>query len=324
METNNEGLGQRGVPKFGVRGHRSWNKELGPNGEPVYSTTPNDTGFSWFPGYAINVETGQRMNIVFGEDSYLTSHNGRDMLWNPSSTIIDEIGNNIWGGRHFVYVSNTRYDGCDSIYKIMTSSNIIARNNAYRTFMWMGLPTLNSGFSLLPLKDGLIPTETMLKFRVTRPYGRYVANGVDTVNTPGTNKGFPWFQFNTDAIAARKYSDANNSYQTNKQTLLDRMHVVPNPYYAHSAGYEANRIDTRVRVIGLPARATVSVFALDGTLIRRLDKDSEVSYIDWDIRNAKGLPIASGMYLIHVNAEGIGEKIIRWFGAMRPVDITQY
>jgi len=36
------------------------------------------------------------------------------------------------------------------------------------------------------------------------------------------------------------------------------------------------------------------------------------------------LPIASGMYLVHVNAEGIGEKIIRWFGAMRPIDITQY
>ncbi len=58
-------------------------------------------------------------------------------------------------------------------------------------------------------------------------------------------------------------------------------------------------------------------------MIRQLVKDNaNVSYIDWDIRNAKGLPIASGMYLIHVNAEGIGETVIRWFGAMRPLDVT--
>jgi hypothetical protein len=60
-------------------------------------------------------------------------------------------------------------------------------------------------------------------------------------------------------------------------------------------------------------------------LIRRLEKDNpNVSYIDWDIRNAKSLPIASGMYLIHVSAAGVGEKVIRWFGAMRPIDITSY
>jgi hypothetical protein len=63
---------------------------------------------------------------------------------------------------------------------------------------------------------------------------------------------------------------------------------------------------------------------VDGALIRRLDKDNNVSYIDWDIRNVKGLPIASGMYLIHVKAEDIGETVLRWFGAMRPIDITQY
>src|SRR6185436_4885698 len=31
---------------------------------------PGDTSFSYFPGYAINVETGERLNIAFGEDSY--------------------------------------------------------------------------------------------------------------------------------------------------------------------------------------------------------------------------------------------------------------
>jgi hypothetical protein len=30
------------------------------------------------------------------------------------------------------------------------------------------------------------------------------------------------------------------------------------------------------------------------------------------------------MYLMHVQAEGIGEVILKWFGAMRPIDATTY
>ncbi len=122
-------------------------------------------------------------------------------------------------------------------------------------------------------------------------------------------------------MAPVKLSDNGDA---NKDVLLDKIHVVPNPYYGYT-GYELNRYDTRVKIINLPERATVSIYSLDGTLVRRIEKDNaNVSFVDWDIRNAKGLPIAGGMYLVHVNAEGIGEKVIRWFGAMRPIDITNY
>ena len=64
---------------------------------------------------------------------------------------------------------------------------------------------------------------------------------------------------------------------------------------------------------------------MDGSLIRTLTKnDATTSYIDWDIRNSAGLPIASGMYLIDVKAYGIGETVIKWFGATRPIDVTTY
>jgi phosphopantetheinyl transferase len=42
------------------------------------------------------------------------------------------------------------------------------------------------------------------------------------------------------------------------------------------------------------------------------------------IKNEKGIPIASGMYLFHVQLDGIGETILKWFGAMRPLDITSF
>ncbi len=316
LETDNQGLGEGGAAKFMPRSHQSWNKEYNANGGAVYSTIPKDTGFSWFPGYAINVETGQRLNIVFGEDSYLSNHGGRDMLWNPSSAVLDDLGNPIWGGRHFTYISQTPYDSCAALAKLFAAGSTV---NVFRSFMWMGIPTVNSGFNLLPLKDGLIPTKTTLKFRVSRPYARYTPAGITA-----QNGGFPWYQFSTDNIARKMLSDAGNPYQDDKQKLLDRMFAVPNPYYGTSPSYESGRLDTRVRFVGLPQRATIMIYSLDGTLIRKIDKDNNVSFVDWDIRNAKGLPIASGMYLIHVNAEGIGEKIIRWFGAMRPIDITQY
>jgi len=317
VEANHDpALAAHGTPKFFLRSHKSWTGDIDASGNPIYSTT--DTGFSYFPGYAINQETGERLNVFFAEDSYLKNHGGDDMIWNPSGTVIDNFGNPIFGGRHVVYISKTRYDKCDTINKNLGTSGT---TGAFGSVIWTGMPALNTGFSLLPLKDGLIPTETRLRFRVTRPYSKYVPAGVDT-NIVGTNKGFPWYSFSTSDLAPKKFGESGNNIAA--QELLDRIYVVPNPYYAYS-GYEANRLDTRVRIINLPTKATIRIYSLDGTLIRQLDKDNpNVSYMDWDTRNAKGLPIASGMYLIHVNADKIGEKVIRWFGAMRPIDITTY
>jgi hypothetical protein len=315
LEMNeDESLSEGKTSKFRLRSHKSWTGDVDGQGNPIYSTIPKDTGMSYFPGYAINQETGERLNMAFSEDSYLGNHNGKDLLWNPTSTVIDNFGNAIFGGRHFVYVSNTRYAAKDSLINLLAASNA----NGFFSFIWAGMPTINEGFSLRSLNDGLIPTETRLRLRVQRPYARYNPPTVDT-NVAGYNHGFPWYQFNTNNLAPQKLADAN----IDPDERLQRINVVPNPYYAYS-GYEANRLDTRVRIINLPRKATVSIYSLDGSLVRRLDKDNETSFIDWDIRSTKGLPIASGMYLMHVNAEGIGEKILRWFGAMRPVDITTY
>jgi len=42
------------------------------------------------------------------------------------------------------------------------------------------------------------------------------------------------------------------------------------------------------------------------------------------LKNHKGLPISGGVYMIHIKAEGIGERIIKWFGALRPVDLNSF
>jgi hypothetical protein len=46
--------------------------------------------------------------------------------------------------------------------------------------------------------------------------------------------------------------------------------------------------------------------------------------LDWDLRNHKGIPIGSGMYLIHVEAPGLGERTVKWFGLTRPLDLDTF
>ena len=58
-------------------------------------------GMGWFPGYVINIETGERLNVMYGEDSRYPSENGKDMLWNPTSRTMLGSSDYVMGGRHF-------------------------------------------------------------------------------------------------------------------------------------------------------------------------------------------------------------------------------
>ena len=326
-------LSQGKASKFFLRRHAGWNMDIDANGNPVYSESASDNGMSWFPGYAVDQLTGKRLNIVFGEDSYLGSDNGNDMLWNPSSNVTSPYsGSIIYGGKHVVYILGSQYDSDKAFVSNIMKVNINTINansisdssmlKAYQPAEWVGIPTLNPTQSLLPLSQHLIPTTTRLRFRVTRPYAPYQAvntSSVGAVSVSTLTPTNPYYTFTTSNLAPTPLND-----NTNKNTLLNEIYAVPNPYYGYS-GYEQNRFDTKVRIINLPAQVNISIYTLDGSLIRTLTKnDATTSYIDWDIRNSAGLPIASGMYLIDVKAYGIGETVIKWFGATRPIDVTTY
>lgn len=307
-------LAEGNAGRLRPRSHRSWTGDVDGNGRPIYSTDASDTAMSWFPGYAINQETGDRLNIVMGEDSYLKADNGDDLIWNPTDRVLSSNGNVVFGGKHYIYVQNSRYDENASFKESLT--NGITK---WFEFAWVGLPTLMTGRTLLPLKDGLIPTETRVRLRVTRPYGRYIPDGVAL-----RNNGYPLFTFSTRDLVSKSLTDVDNAWNRDKDGLLKQIHITPNPYYGYTP-YEESRLETKVRIINLPRRATIYIYAVDGTLIRTLTKDNaNQSYVDWDTRNAKGLAIASGMYLFHVKADGIGETTLRWFGAFRPTDVTIY
>jgi hypothetical protein len=66
-----------------------------------------------------------------------------------------------------------------------------------------------------------------------------------------------------------------------------------------------------VRFTNLPKVATIRIFNLASDLVRVIDKDDDLTTIDWDLRNKNNLPVASGMYIIHIEMPGIGEKILK-------------
>ena len=101
------------------------------------------------------------------------------------------------------------------------------------------------------------------------------------------------------------------------------MNVVPNPYYAYS-NYEFNKLDNVVKIVNLPDQCTVKIYTVSGTLVRTYKKDSPVTSIDWDLKNYAGIPIASGVYLIHVNIPGGCERVMKWFGVVRPPDLDNF
>ena len=111
------------------------------------------------------------------------------------------------------------------------------------------------------------------------------------------------------------------------EEALDKVLVVPNPYYAYSS-YETGQLDNRVKITNLPQKARISIFTLNGHLVRQYTKDSEEPDQDWDLRNFAGVPVASGVYIIHVDAnidgQNLGEKVIKLFAVMREIDLENF
>ena len=129
---------------------------------------------------------------------------------------------------------------------------------------------------------------------------------------------FTSVQFNTSNIATKTFIDSVGS------SALETIRVVPNPYYGFSA-YEGSQLDNIiVKITNLPETCTISIFSTSGTLVRQLRKDNSLTFIEWDLKNTYNVPIASGVYIIHVDAGDLGEKVVKWFGALRPVDLNSF
>ncbi|MCB9196994.1 MAG: T9SS type A sorting domain-containing protein [Flavobacteriales bacterium] len=317
------------------------------SGDSGYDASTGDfngaqpTGMSWFPGYAIDVTTGERLNMAFGEDSWLGNENGKDMLWNPTSRIYSQFGEVLFAGKHYIYIfKNLRkyassqasfdsglgaYDGGYNIYeKLVNNPNTTNLRETWRACTWVGYPALSeTAEGVTDSNDpySFIETDVKMHIRMTHTYERHADEPfrVKDAGTAGSgqNEWFPLYKFSMDDIAT----------QLDDEVALDSacklINVVPNPYYAYS-NYEFDRLENIIKIVNLPDQCTIRIYNTSGTLVRTFKKDSPITSVEWDLKNHVGIPIASGMYLIHVEVPGACERVIKWLGVIRPVDLENF
>ena len=103
---------------------------------------------------------------------------------------------------------------------------------------------------------------------------------------------------------------------------LDRIAAVPNPYLGQSA-YETGNLSRIVRFTNLPEQAvTVRIYTISGSLVQTLRKDGPSRSLDWNLESSNNLPVASGMYLVHVDVAGVGERTLKLGVVERRTRIT--
>ena len=135
------------------------------------------------------------------------------------------------------------------------------------------------------------------------------AGSVFRISTTKPNQPGDSFSMSTDGLGARGRDDAE------QKAALDNIGIVPNPYKGASS-YEVTALVDQVRFTNMPNQATIRVFTLAGTLVRTLEKNSAGAMFPWDLSTTDGLPLASGMYIIHIDVPNVGEKVLK-FGVIK-------
>ena len=367
-----QNLSEGNVPAYALRYSPSVDK----NGKPCESMTmeasnnPEDPnyisamGMSWFPGYAIDVETGARLNMCFGEDSYYPDLNGRDMMFNPPAlkettvlsaplaqmsdpVLFDPVDSQpVFGAKHFVYIfpmndgneigpkngkikfKSPAYDAGaylqSVLYKIMYGDYTTKYKELFNIAIW-GQP-LWVGMPMAVEGREWLPegNPVTISVRIAKPYRSGYGD-------------FP-LELVTDELVDYENHQGLNPYYTfstkgcgptlndldEAKNDLDMVTVVPNPYYAFSS-YENNALTHKVKIANLPNKCVVTIYTVNGVKIRQFKKDSNVTSIDWDLTNHANTPIASGFYIIHVKDNTTGfEKTVKFYAAMRQVDLNTF
>jgi len=134
-------------------------------------------------------------------------------------------------------------------------------------------------------------------------------SGATTAPDEGTIIRFTTAKINTTADVFTFSTDA--STLTMAEASLDAIKTVPNPFYLFGP-YEADPRDKQVKFINLPDNCTIRIYNLGGDLVKTLTHDENsldpTSEI-WNTLSGSNIPVASGIYIYHVDAPGFGEKI---------------
>ncbi|MCB0259606.1 MAG: hypothetical protein KDE62_07795, partial [Calditrichaeota bacterium] len=104
--------------------------------------------------------------------------------------------------------------------------------------------------------------------------------------------------------------------QAQAKADLDRIKVVPNPYLAASRFETRNpftrgRGPRRIHFNHLPKECTIRIFTVSGELVDVIEHNSSLDdgSAEWDLLTKDNLDVSYGVYIYHIQAPGVGEKV---------------
>jgi hypothetical protein len=183
---------------------------------------------------------------------------------------------------------------------------------------------VNSGF------DGnLVDTEVMARTGLVNWNGGSVADATFPANVDAVMPE----EGTVFRIVSSKPNQAETVFQleapgvlnTTEQAKKDveKINVFPNPYYAYNPE-ETNRFNRFVTFTHLPQNATLRIFSLSGVQVRKLEKNNESQFLQWDLQNESTLPVASGVYVVHIDMPDLGmQKVLKVF-VVQGAEILDY
>lgn len=173
----------------------------------AYRSDSLSRGKSWFPGYAIDLDRGMRLNMVFSESNYNQPGKGNDLKWSPADADTS---------RSFIYILNTPYDGGQKLERTLdsirylnlsaTTNGRVLQDEFYKFTTWVGNVHLKSGQTALQ-------TDARVSLRVRKAY--QTNNNAD----PSVAKN-PVYQINIPSNLAKAPV---------KNTLFAGISLYPNP-----------------------------------------------------------------------------------------------
>ncbi len=190
----------------------------------------------------------------------------------------------------------------------------LAENSATRDLQW------STGEEIVLFKPGAtgLPTDTTT-------WGVVITKPADTSITPRIPGDGDIL-----LIATRRPFDASDTFtlktegasvdNTLASSRMDNIYVVPNPYVGLSDIEPTNRLpgatrgERRIYFEHLPSRCTIRIFTINGDVVQTIEHESgmESGREYWNLLNRDGFGVAYGVYIAHIDAPGIGEKILKF------------
>jgi len=247
------------------------------------------------PFAAWDIENNRRLNICIVEDANAGSAN---RLWDMGWAYDEDTGT--WafasnGGREYIFIMNSDYQPDSTQHPEYTTKSILNDGEEFDV--------------LYAIWPGARGTHPYLEDKFTMQI--FASN----VNTPEDV-----FTFSTAGMEPK-------TSQADLEADVEKITVYPNPYYAFNP-QEPDRFTRFVNFYHLPVRtkSIIRIFDLSGVLVRKLEKleSDNTQFMRWDLRNEADLPVASGIYIAHIEMPDIGkEKVLKIF-IVQPAQILRY